>query len=610
LKEDDYMDEILALYQELHDSLGTNEICDEFCARIIQVIQDAVDAIPSGAKVGIRCADPSAEYLIGAIDFSKTNVIGVFDLEREGSFCGYPLFRAEKLKEMNCNYVIFATYSYRDAVLEELHSFKGTVIDIYDLLRGHGIQLHGPIKFYQAGFPAVLNYFYQRYVEARHKDGEEEALRNFLQAAVEYQDFVMISRVYEENGGDSGKYPFLIKAWEKSRCLLDCIQNKIEERKQNDIIAFWTDSISYLDMDFMPNLKNKSREGCFFEQTYTNCPWTRATMQAILQGILPIDDFSDIRRAIDHTNSPLIRYLENNGYEFRWVSFPTWAIDSSYVVPGIKEGTSSSIIWWLGLQSLLCSERPCFYIFHFLVEGHEPPSLSPDLTRFHFSGPNLHLLWEQIIEQRKVTLAYLDQCLMFYDQLLEGKTRIYFSDHGSYWVNVPDWSEERLRTYCLVLGKGIPKVGVSEFFTFVNFTRLIQWVLEPWENNIYDFVSKAAVFQSEDYYSESIVNAAIKFIKKGYPHNGIAFRGVRTDGCKYVLNALGEECFYIIGENGAETLTPLEDDKLRVELRNKCGTYFIDIRKHDKFKHSQKLYESILHDHPELGEPLWAEEEI
>jgi len=235
--------------------------------------------------------------------------------------------------------------------------------------------------------------------------------------------------------------------------------------------------------------------------------------------------------------------------------------------------------------------------------------LSPDLMKFDFSGPNLHLWCEEISEQRKVTLAYLDQCLILCDQLLESKTRIYLSDHGSYWPNIPNWCEDRLHTYCLVLGRGIRKMTVSSFFSFVNFEQLIRWILAPRENDISGFLANEAVFQGEDYYSESVVNAVIKFIKKGNPHDGIAFRGVRTNNCKYVLNALGEEYFYLIGEDGTETLTPLEDNALRQKLQSKCGTYFIDIRKYNKFKYSRKLYESILHDHPELGTPLWATDE-
>ena len=63
------MNEILALYQKLHDSLGTDEICVEFRSKMLKIIQDAVDNIPSGAKVGLRCADRCMASLIEDIDF-------------------------------------------------------------------------------------------------------------------------------------------------------------------------------------------------------------------------------------------------------------------------------------------------------------------------------------------------------------------------------------------------------------------------------------------------------------------------------------------------------------------------------------------------------------
>lgn len=600
------MDEIFTLYQDLHDFLGSNDICAEFCANIHSILKDAVDAIPSGSRVGIRCADPCAEYLIRTIDFSHTNVIGVFDLQREGSFCGYPLFLAEDLPNMACDYIIFATYTYRTAILQELQSFHGKIIDVYSLLNEHGIVLRGPISLYRLGHPMVLNYFYLKYMECRHEDFEEQALRDFLQAAVEYKDFVMIFRVCKEHGED--KYPMLFQVRRKTRRLLTSIKNQIKNRKQEDVIAFWTDSISYFELNLMPEFKDKMESGCFFEQTYTNCPWTHPTMQTIFQKRLPIDSFSDAQNSIKQTNSSLISCLEAKGYEVRWVSFQTWAMDSAYTVPKINEGMSSSIIWWLGLQSLLHSDRPCFYMFHFVVEGHEP-MISPDTTEFDFSSPDFHLRSAKIRSRRRTTLAYLDQCLTLYNQVLGCKTQIFFSDHGSSYPNVPNWSEERLRTYCLVLGRGIPKMRVSGFFSYVGFEDLVRWILEPQKSDVNTLLSKEIIFQGEDYYAERIVNSTISSIKQGNPHNGIAFRGIRTGNCKYVLNALGEEYYYIINEDGTETETLLEDDALRAELQTKCGTYFIDIRKYSKFKNSKKLYESILRDHPELGKPLWLTDE-
>lgn len=603
------MDEVLALYEELHDSLGKNEVCKDFCNKVTRVIQGAVDSIPSGAKIGLRCADRCMERLIQSVDFTKSNVVGVYDLMRcTGEFEGYPLFPASDLTYTSCQYVIFASYTYRDSILRELSAYTGKVIDIYSLLDGQGIKLRGPLNHYQFGMPLVLNYFYLKYLEGEDHASKQQELKNFLQAAVEYKDFALIDEVYRETGGNSGIYPILIQTWRKVQHLLGLIQSKVQNRKQKDIFAFWTDAVSYFDLENMPGIQQKANQGCFFEQAYTNAPWTRPVLQTMFQKLLPIDGFPATQDTIDIDNSSLLQYLERKGYEFRWVSFPVWAMDPNYQIPHVEKYMSNSLIWWYGLQALLESQKPCFYIFHFLIEGHHP-MLAPNLVKFDLSRPDLYAKSEQGMEQRRVCLAYLDKCLMLYSRVFEGKEQIFFGDHGSYWSNVAAWSEERLHVYCLVLGKNIPKARVKGFFPYVNFEELLRWLIEPEENALNGVLQDEIVSQDVDYYGESTVNAAIGFFQKGYPHSGIAYRCIRTGNRKYVINALGEEFYYIINEDGTEVLTPLEDDALRAELRNKCGTYFIDIRKHDKFKHSRKLYASILKDRPVLGRPLWEKED-
>nr|WP_325185723.1 sulfatase-like hydrolase/transferase [uncultured Oscillibacter sp.] len=602
------MDEILALYQELHDSLGTNEICAEFCSEMLGIIQSEVDAIPSGARIGIRCADPCAKYLLEAIDFSRTKVVGVFDLQRTGSFCGYPILPAETLSDAACDYVIFATYLFRDDILQELSAFKGKVIDPYVLLENHGIKLRGPFNFYQLGLPLVLNYFYLNYWEAQDAKQKEVMLQNLLQAAIEYKDFSLIEKLYRECGESSGEYPVLVEVWRKTQILLKTIQDKIKARKQKDILAFWTDAVNYFDLEDMPGLRSKTDEGTFFANAYTTAPWTHSVLKTIFQKSFPIDGFAQTEEMIRRENSPLIQYLESKDYEILWLSSPTWAMDPKYGTSEIKDYMSNTLIWWYGVQSLLKSSRPCFYIFHFIAEGHEP-MFSPDLVKFQYYRPVELKKSDQLMEQRRASLAYLDHCLMLYNQVFEGKLQIFFSDHGIYYANLAQWSKERLHVYCLVLGNSVPKQNVQEYFSYINFEELIRWLIEPETYRLTDILRDEVYSQGVDYYSETLVDRAIALYKKGYPRNGIAFRCVRDKKQLYVINALGEEQYFRINEDGTETRTPLEDDSLRAELQSKCGTYFIDVRKYEKFKHSRKLYESVLRDHPELGKPLWLTDE-
>ena len=234
---------------------------------------------------------------------------------------------------------------------------------------------------------------------------------------------------------------------------------------------------------------------------------------------------------------------------------------------------------------------------------------SPDLVEFQYFRPAELKRSDQVIVQRKASLAYLDRCLMLYNQVFEGKIRIFFSDHGLCYSDEAAWSKERLHVYCLVLGDSVPRQKVREYFSYMNFEELIRWLIEPEKYRLTDILLDEVCSQDLDYYSETLVNHTITLYKRGYPRNGIAFRCVRDKKQLYVINALGEEQYYRVSEDGTETRTPLEDDALRAELRSKCGTYFIDIRKYDRFKNSGKLYESVLRDHPELGKPLWLTDE-
>jgi len=122
---------------------------------------------------------------------------------------------------------------------------------VYSLLDEHGITLRGPIKFYQMGCPMVLNHFYLKYAEERQRILEEKTLRDCLQAAIEYKDFVLVSEIYKDNGGEQSKYPILAEVWERTQHILRSIQKQINGREEKDIAAFWIDSMDYSDLDNM-----------------------------------------------------------------------------------------------------------------------------------------------------------------------------------------------------------------------------------------------------------------------------------------------------------------------------------------------------------------------
>ena len=61
------MEEILKCYQELHDSLGSGNLCQEFAQRVVQIIQDALDRVPDQARIAIRGAGVHTKELLKAL---------------------------------------------------------------------------------------------------------------------------------------------------------------------------------------------------------------------------------------------------------------------------------------------------------------------------------------------------------------------------------------------------------------------------------------------------------------------------------------------------------------------------------------------------------------
>ena len=592
------MEEIERYYQELHDSLGTEELCQEFVKQVMQTMQDVFDQIPDGARVGIRGAGNHTKELLEALRLSGKNIVGIYDRGAiEARFCGYPLYPASDIQTMALDCIIISNYFYRDEIREELANSPVPVVDLYAVLEERGLTLRGP--FYMCGpdTPLVLNHFYWNYRNRKC----EETLRELLQAALEQKCFVLISQLSEENGGADGACPVLIRIWIGVQRLLELIQEKLQARKQRDIILFWTDAMSFSDLDSMPETKRRAEtNACFFQRTYTHTPYTNATLRAMFQGKLPIDDYPNMEQIVDRGNSPLLQYLEDMGYDFRFFVQIGLEISSNYKTE--RSYASNTAIWWCGLQHLLKQQRPCFYIFQFSAECHIPISY-PTQARGYIG-----LIYKKKSSAelaREASLRYLDQCLTLYDWLLGDKVQVVLSDHGADWEDQEFWREARLHAYCFVKGEGIPAINVQQFFPYQNFMNLVRWIIDPAQTPLETITSDEVQFQDTDYYNSISV---LSMLKGGIPRRGLAYRGVQTERYKYVINALGED-FFCLSQDGEEIPLPLKDEELRAELRKKCGMHFLDIRKYKRFQYSKELYKAIRETEPESNQPLWLTEE-
>lgn len=581
------MEHILRLYDELYRFLGAKRPGEALCRKIRQIIGETIEAVPSGARVGIRACGVHTEALLAEFDFSQKNVVGVFDRQAiDKTYCGYSCYSAQQIPELGCEYIIISSYVFRHEIREELRECNVQAIDLYGELEKRGISLRRPYYDYEPGFPMALNYFYLEYLRSKGGPRREQALIEALQAAVECKDFVMVHRIYEENGGEQGEYPILVEAWHKTKSLLHAIRQAVKARQQKDIAVFWTDAVSFgRMMEYMPEMKARAEGGCFFQRAYTHTPYTNPTLRAMFRGLLPIDDFAETQVKIDGENSPLIQYLEGKGYGVKLITDSGRAIGSRYVIEA-KRNILCHEKWWMGLLSFLASPKPCFYIFHFLIESHIP-TLTPDLQAF---AGDIYKKSDALECQTRTALAYLDQSLTLFNWLLGGKIQVFLSDHGDSLQGSHHWLDERIHAYCLAVGEGISPQRVSRFFQYRHFLQFAQWLVEPDKYSLDEACTDWAVFQDVDFYDPYRVAL---FIRRGVPKEAIAYRGVVDYGHKYAINGVGEEFFYRYGQDAAEEPAILENGALRAELREKCKDTFLDISQIAKFQYSRKLYESI-----------------
>lgn len=582
------MEDLFELYRELRSLLGEKDLGVELRQQIHCIIQEAIDQIPGETGIAIRPAGEDTKKLLKSYDFSKKKIVGIVSPHSHGDdFCGYPCFTMDSFSSISCDCVIISSFYFRQEIKEELETHNIPYIDIYNELEKRGIQLCIPYHLYEAFPQLIVNVFYLRFLRSKAGPQREIALRELLQVAVEWKDFTLIGNIYRDCGGENGDFPLLKAVWKKSGQLLDCIQNKLQERKQKDIIMFWTDAVPYDMLRYLPETMELSGQGVFFQRAYTHTPYTDSTMRAMFCNMLPIDDFPQNQEKIDSGNSSLIQFLENAGYKVRFVGASERAMGDEHQIEA-ETYLPCSMKWWKGIVELLQSPEPCFYMFHF-TESHNPnfvPDLKKPVNTLRDMFGTDRTRWEA---QKKAALGYLDQCLALYHKLLGNKTQIFFSDHGDSLWEEP-WKEQVLHPYCFAVGDNIPRKTITRFFPYRNFEGFVRWLLDPAHHLLDDVCTDELIFQDTDFFNPERIEL---FIKKGDTRSGIAFRGILNYDCKYVINALGEELFFKMQQDGSEKPVPLEDPVLRTELRDKIGTEFLDIYQHNEFRYARKLYDFI-----------------
>lgn len=362
--------------------------------------------------------------------------------------------------------------------------------------------------------------------------------------------------------------------------LLEEIRIAMQARRSQSIWMFWLDALEYGDDQNMPFLQSISKEGITFENAYTVTPYTQSTLRTLFFGKKVGDEKAYAIERIDEDSSILYRALKKRGvacwyYGLYWMMFP-------------KEN-NLSVCWhrqyphtarfWNAISKMLTEDRSVFLLLHELTGSHWPYLCGDpeELAECFYPDPyHGFASRNQQSRQKKSSLRILDEQLAFYTSLLPANDiKIYMSDHGETPLG-------RFHTVFKIAGGGVPKMEIPGLFTYLDFYKLVEHLLDSDFSAIPQLERAYVEVQDLPYYNGYAIGQYLK--QKSIAHL-LGYRGIVTSNMVYIKNDFGKEEYWQTG--------PASIEELNRELslcREYVGQSSIDVEHEEKFQYSKYIY--------------------
>lgn len=583
------LDALLGQYGKLHDALCGYDQEEAFMKEIHEAIQDSIDALPLGTRIGFRPCCDQTNWLIDHFDFGNASIAGIFDKSAvHNDYQGIPVYEADGGEAQNVDVFIVASFNWRREIARELEKDGRRFLDLHEILERKGKRLHASPDNYRKGTHNILHYYWQKWKGA--KEGEKEgALRSLMTAACEAKDFLALKGLCEEW---KAEYPFAAEVERECDELHDLLREAAKKRTgKKDVTLYWLDAVPYKWKGYFENLDALSGRGICFEQAYACTPYTHQTLRAMFSGILPLDDWERSLEEVGPENSDLVRYLEGRGYEVFHVGHDAAKTDphsmqDKFLIHMDKAASCNAVLWEAFCRAA-ASDKPVFSVAHFVVETHSP-MICAELDELNYAANG-----DDCLNQFKVSSAYIDKRVMYYYDIARNGDgiQIVLSDHGEHVTRSPErfWTQNKLHACCAVLGGRIEKKREKRLFSYVKFKELVKWLVEPGKYGYDECFSEWAPFQDTDIYSETLANT---FIKRGAAEYALAYRGALDGTYKYAVNGIGREFFYRIVDDEDVEITEGEAVEAYVRLKARAGAHFPDLSAHEKYRHVKRLHEA------------------
>lgn len=498
---------------------------------------------------------------------------------------------------------------------------------IYDLFEQEGIYLQR--VFYFLGNEDLHGLIIPNYKHVLHmRNGLTESIQCELYcqySKYEYADNINTKRIalekclflsiYMRNFKKAEEYVSLIRhnfqgcqyideLWKEIVDLLNHIKERINERKEKDIILYWMDGIPYGDENQMPYLRDVMQNSVVFENAFTYIANTHPTMRAMMLGKKDIDDGCYCISKITRDNSPVIRYLEQLGYGIKIFSsyfddenFP-WEYLSEYKYISPYE-TISEKIWGMVSYILSSGAGKTFCIVH-AMDAHEP------CVHSMMNDDN----WKIWSERYRMSRLEIDGQLAFYDAFM-GKNafRIYMSDHGRKQDTI--YTEGKLRFHILfnIYHQSLQPRRINSLFSLLDFGIIIRQIIVERGIDEKEFEREYIEIGQLDWYSPLLIERICRD-KTGLSIRCFGYKGIVDKEYIYVRYKFGKEWLHrrdALPKYNPQLFYDCEAEICDVsrlpQYRQLVSEYPSNIEEDEQFRYSKylyKIYDNALK-HNEMG---------
>lgn len=515
----------------------------------------------------------------------------VEDLARNSEFVMFASYSASSEEREYLDQITYA----KDKHICYLYDFlkdNGVLCEseFYDVLEGERVHQYGEMtdKFYDTRYYGAIYRDKREYLSAQGlKRGT--CLKKLIFDYLYIRDFIYAEKYMEEYIG--AEYPEFKKMsifLTEVKKLLDTIR-KITQEKKDHIFWFWLDALGYGETSGMPFFN--SLKGMVFENAFTVTPTTSLTMKAIFLRKRFYEECAYTIDYIEEDKSPLMQYLLQEGYEFKYLGHVERFEEKLYIKHVGRFIPTTMLNWYLLCDICSAQCKKC-YMIHNMAETHQP--FESGLLEGEYYNIDSVLIDAKYREERKsqweLAKRYLDEQLSFLSNFLNpGSRRIYMSDHTSSMMPLTEVIKigAGAHTNLIVMGEGIQVRCIKEYFSYMNFDKLIQYIVGLRKERLDDVLKDYVIVECPEKYSFGYVKPLINQQEVSLE----SFGWIRyiTNQDIYVVYSVGEERYFTAGSWVNRIDYP--ECQERVEyFRNLTKDKFVDVYRENFFVNSRLLY--------------------